>query len=101
MRSCVHLALQDLRGAGDGEFGDLSAQRFLRALDFLLDLGLRRRDDAVGLRLRLGLRVLDGVALQLLTLGDDFGSACLRLGHHFGDALFGARQALPSFLASR
>ncbi len=62
MRSGVHLALQDLRGSGNGEFRDLSAQRVLSALDLLLELGLPRRDDAVGLSLRFGVCMLDRIA---------------------------------------
>ena len=59
MRLRVDVALQDLRRAGDREIGDLVAQLLLRARDFLLDLGLRRGEDAVGFGLRLDLRLLD------------------------------------------
>jgi len=49
VRGGVHLALQDLRRAGDRQRTDLVAQRFLRARDLLLDLGLGGGEDAVRL----------------------------------------------------
>jgi hypothetical protein len=66
MRLRVHLALQDLRGAGDGEVGDLVTQRFFRAGDLLLDLRFRRGENSIGFRLRLGLRRVGRLALELL-----------------------------------
>src|SRR6187397_2799990 len=43
----IHVALEDLRRAGDREIGHRVAQLLLRALHFLLDLGLGSDDDAV------------------------------------------------------
>src|SRR4029453_16168090 len=101
MRLRVALALQDLRGAGDGEVGDLVAQGFPGPRHLLLDLGLRGGKDPVGFRLRLGLRRVDRLALELLALGNDLGAPALGLGHHVGDALLRVREALTTLLPCR
>ena len=62
----VDLAAQDLLGAGHRERGDLLAQRSLRALRVLLDLGAGAGHDAVALGFRLGLRFVDDLRGALL-----------------------------------
>src|SRR5438876_514489 len=49
VRLGVDLAAQDLLRAGDGERGDLLPERFPRARDLLVDVGLGRSEDAIGL----------------------------------------------------
>ena len=49
------------------------AQLLLRARDLLLDLGLGGGDDAVGFGLRVDLRLLDRLGLELLADRDDLG----------------------------
>src|SRR5665213_1633076 len=99
MRGGIDFALQDLAGAGDGELRHLPAQILLGARNFLLDLRLGRRDDAVSLGLRLGLRAGDGLAADLLALRDDFVRLGARLGDQRLDATFGARQVFAALLA--
>jgi len=78
----VNFALQDLRGPSNSEVRDLVPQHFLRPDDFLLDLCLRRGNDA--LRLGLGLRLgrVDGLGLELLALMDDLTRLYNRRAFH-------------------
>src|SRR5262249_27560848 len=78
VRLGVHLAAQDLLGAGDGERGDLLAQGLARARVFLVDLGLRRGLLAVALFSGCVARLVDQLGGALLRLGDDIGRALAR-----------------------
>ena len=73
----VHFALKNLFGAGDGKLGHLRTQRLLGAMHFLFDLRLGRRQNAVGLGLGVGARLIDRFAFQLFALRDNVGGAGL------------------------
>src|SRR5215831_17862499 len=79
VRLGVDLAPQDLLGTGDRELRHLLAQGFLRAHHLLVDVGLRRRDDAVGLGPRLRLGFLEHLRVALLGRCDDLAHAAARL----------------------
>src|SRR6266571_2257450 len=99
MRLGVDFALEYLGSTRNGKRGDLAAQCLLGAIDLLLDFGLCRCDDAVGFGLRIGARLVDRIALELLALRDDIGRPRLGFGQHFSDPLFGPGKALPSLFA--
>src|SRR3990172_1186829 len=69
VRLGVHLALEDLLGAGHRQHRYLCAQRLLGAEHLLLDLGLRGRDDSVGLGLGRHLGFFDHAGSTFLGLG--------------------------------
>src|SRR5690242_13558938 len=99
MRLRIDLALENLARARYREVGDLVAQGLFRARDLLLDLRLRRGEDAIGFRLGIALCLVDGLVPELLALRDDVGGSRLRLGQHLRDLLFGPREALAALFA--
>ena len=99
MRFGVDLALQNLFCARYGELGHLRPQRFLGAIDLLLDLRLGCGQDAIGLGLGVGARLLDRLAPEFLTLRNDVRGTRLGVDHHIGDAFFGVHQAMTTFFA--
>src|SRR5882762_1849305 len=92
----VDLAAQDLLRARDGERGDLLAQHLLRARDLLVDIGLGRDEDALGLGLGGVLRLLEHLRLASLRRTDDLADALARLGKLFVRALARRLQLAPA-----
>src|SRR5215831_4309067 len=99
VRLGVDLAPQDLLGTGDRELRHLLAQGFLRAHDFLVDVGLRRRDDAVGLGPGLRLGFLEHLRVALLGRGDDLADAASRFRELLVRALARGLELLLTALA--
>src|SRR5918999_4407969 len=79
MRLGIHLAAQDLLGAGDGERSDVVAKLLARARHLLLDLRLRRGFFPVALFLGRVLGFLDQLRGALLRLRQELGGALARL----------------------
>src|SRR5690349_322955 len=108
VRLGVDLALQDLRGARDGELADLLAQLLAHALDLAHHFSVRRGLDALRLGLRRAPGLLDHDPGLLVGAGQDVlrlhaGGLELLVGFHRGFreravALVGGRQPVGDLL---
>src|SRR5436190_12076889 len=99
VRLGVDLAAQDLLRAGDGERGDLLPERFPRARDLLVDVGLGRGEDAIGLGLGGGLRLVEHLRVALFRRTDDLADALARPSELLVRALARSLQVAPALLA--
>src|SRR6266581_2032530 len=99
VRLGVDLAAQDLLGAGDCERSDLFAQHLLRARDLLVDVCLGRCEDALGLGLGCGLRLVHHLRVALFRRTDDLADALARLRELLVRALARRLQLPPALLA--
>src|SRR6266568_3549583 len=86
-------------GPGDGERGDLLAQHFPGAGDLLVDVGPGRGEDALGLGLRGGLRLVEHLEVALFRRADDLADALTRLRELLLRAPARRLQLLPAALA--
>src|SRR6266571_1887532 len=99
VRFGVDLAAQDLLRAGDRERGDLLPERFPRAHDLLVDVGLGRGEDAIGLGPGGGLRLVEHLRVALFRRTDDLADALARLGELLVRAPARSLQVAPALLA--
>src|SRR5260370_27044301 len=95
----VYFAAEDFLRAGDRERGDLLPQHFLGAGDLLVDVGLGRGEDALGLGFRGGLRLVHHLRLAPFRRTDDLADALARLCELFVRALARLLQLAPALLA--
>src|SRR5437870_8957969 len=95
----VDLAAQDLLRARDGERRNLLPEHFPGACDLLVDVGLGRGEDALGLGLGGGLRLVEHLRLASLRRTDDLADALARRGELFVRAPARRLELPPALLA--
>src|SRR5262245_43382371 len=100
MRFGVDFAHEDFLGTCHGEGGDLCAQGFLGARNFLFDLGFGSRFFAIALGFGRRFRFFDHLAHALFGLGDDFIGAAACLCNGFIGLPGGIFQRFLAFLGS-
>src|SRR5215469_6476739 len=101
VRPRVDLTSQQLAGGTDGDAGHLAAQALLRTRGVQIDLLLRSRHDARGLRARRALGLLDHLVGAVLRVVDDLVGALAGLANDRVRLAARLRQLALAFLGGR